>query len=138
MTWSGDSDGFKKAKEVARLLISSLNDNDRAALIPTNISGKESFRLKSEKEVLLKELDGIEIADGTTNLSAALGKTYELLNEPAEQKEIRLITDLGLTGWDQFSISSLKQYDPWIPFKTHHIATKKTPLNGTVTEALPE
>src|SRR5207245_7232619 len=61
MTWSGYGDGFKKAKEVARLLISSLNDSDRAALIPTNISGKESFRLKGEKEVHLKELDGIEI-----------------------------------------------------------------------------
>ena len=134
MTWSGDGDGFKKAKEVARLLISSLNDSDRAALIPTNISGKESFRLKGEKEVLLKELDGIEIADGTTNLSAALGKAYELLNEPAGQKEIRLITDLGLTGWDQFSISSLKQYDPSIPFKTIHIGRKQPPLNGTVRE----
>ena len=134
MTWSGDGDGFKKAKEVARLLISSLNDSDRAALIPTNISGKESFRLKGEKEVLLKELDGIEIADGTTNLSAALGKAYELLNERAGQKEIRLITDLGLTGWDQFSISSLKQYDPSIPFKTIHIGRKQPPLNGTVRE----
>ena len=109
MTWSGDGNGFKQAKEAARLLIRSLNDGDRAALIPTNISASETFRLKREKEVLLKELDGIEIADGTANLPAALGKAYELLNEPAGQKEIRLITDMGLTGWDQFSISSLKQ-----------------------------
>jgi Aerotolerance regulator N-terminal/von Willebrand factor type A domain len=134
MTWSGDGDGFKQAKEVARLLIESLNDGDRAALIPTNISGKEIFRLKGERQVLLKELDGIEIADGTVNLPAALGKAYELLNEPAGQKEIRLITDMGLTGWDQFSISSLKQYDPSIPLKTIRIARKQQPLNGTVRE----
>jgi Aerotolerance regulator N-terminal/von Willebrand factor type A domain len=134
MTWSGDGDGFKQAKEAARLLIGSLNDGDRAALIPTNISGRETFRLKGEKEVLLKELDGIEIADGTANLPAALGKAYELLNEPAGQKEIRLITDMGLTGWDQFSISSLKQYDPSIPFKTIRITRKQQPLNGTVRE----
>lgn len=132
MTWSGDGDGFKQAKEAARLLISSLNDGDRAALIPTNISGKEPFRLKREREVLLKELDGIEIADGTAHLSAALGKAYELLNEPAGQKEIRLITDMGLTGWDQFSISSLKQYDPSIPLRTIRIGRKQQPLNGTV------
>lgn len=134
MTWSGDGDGFKRAKEAARLLISSLNDGDRAALIPTNISGKESFRLKQEKDVLLKELDEIEIADGTANLAAALGKAYELLNEPAEQKEIRLVTDLALTGWDQFSISSLKQYDPSIPLKTIRIGNKQPPLNGTIRE----
>ena len=134
MTWSGDGNGFKRAKEAARLLISALNDSDRAALIPTNISGKEAFRLKTEKEVLLKELDGIEIADGVTNLSAALGKAYELLNEPAGQKEVRLITDMGLTGWDQFSISSLKQYDPSIPLKTIRVARKQQPLNGTIRE----
>jgi hypothetical protein len=134
MTWSGDGNGFKHAKEAARMLIAALNDGDRAALMPTNISGKESFRLKTEKDVLLKELDGIEIADGTTNLSAALSKAYELLNEPAGQKEIRLITDMGLTGWDQFSISSLKQYDPSIPLKTIRIQRKQLPLNGTVRE----
>ena len=134
MTWSGDGNGFKQAKEAARLLISSLNDGDRAALIPTNISAKERFRLKGEKEVLLKELDRIEIADGTANLAVALGKAYELLNEPASQKEIRLISDLGLTGWDEFSISSLKRVDPSIQVKIIRVAGKQKPLNGTVRE----
>lgn len=134
MTWSGDGDGFKQAKEATRLLISGLNDGDRAALIPTNISGKEPFRLKGQKEILLKELDAVEIADGTANFAAALGKAYELLSEPAGQKEIRLITDLGLTGWDQFSLSSLKQYDPSIPLKTLRVASKQPSLNGTVKE----
>src|SRR4249920_1739817 len=55
MKWSGEGDGFKQAKEAARLLIGGLNEGDRAALIPTNTSGKEVFRLKGEKEVLLKE-----------------------------------------------------------------------------------
>jgi hypothetical protein len=56
------------------------------------------------------------------------------LNAPAGQKEIRLITDLGLTGWDQFSTAALRQYDPSIPLKTIHISAKNTPLNGTVKE----
>src|SRR5215472_2952334 len=89
MTWSGDGDGFKQAKEAARFLITSLNDGDRAALIPTDTTGREPFRLKGEKEVLLKELERIEISDGTANFSGALTKAYELLNEPAGQKEIR-------------------------------------------------
>jgi len=134
MNWSGDGDGFKQAKEAARLLISALNAGDRAALIPTNISGREPLRLKGEKEVLLRDLDGIQIAEGTTNLTAALGKAYELLSQPAGQKEIRLITDMGLTGWDQFSLSSLKQYDPSIPFKVIRIGHDQQPLNGAIKE----
>jgi hypothetical protein len=134
MTWSGDGSGFKRAKEAARLLIASLNEGDRAALIPTNISGKAAFRLKEEKEVLSRELEAIEIADGTANFTAALDKAYQLLNAPAGQREIRLITDMGLTGWDQFSIAALKQYDPSIPLKTIHISAKQKPLNGAVKE----
>ena len=134
MAWSGDGSGFKQAKEAARLLITSLNEGDRAALIPTNISGKEAFRLKEEKEVLSRELQAIEIADGTANFTAALDKAYQLLNAPAGQREIRLITDMGLTGWDQFSLAALKQYDPSIPLKTLHVSAKQRPLNGAVKE----
>jgi hypothetical protein len=134
MTWSGDGEGFKQAKEAARLLISALNPGDRAVLIPTNISGHEPLRLKAEKEVLLRDLDAVEIADGTANLSAALGQAYQLLSQPAGQKEIRLVTDMGLTGWDQFSISSLKQYDPSIPLKIIRIGHAQQPLNGAIKE----
>ena len=134
MNWAGDGNGFKQAKEAARLLISGMNDGDRAALIPTDIGGKEAFRLKGQKEVLLKELDAIEIADGTANLSAALSKAYELLQEPAGEKEIRFITDMGLTGWDQFSLASMKRVDPSIALKLIHIGRKQQPLNGSIKE----
>ncbi|MSP40272.1 MAG: VWA domain-containing protein [Deltaproteobacteria bacterium] len=134
MTWAGDGNGFKQAKEAARLLISGLNDSDRAALIPTNSERQEVFRLKSQKDVLLKELENIQIADGTANLSAALSEAYELLNQPAGQKEIRFITDMGLTGWDRFSVATLKQFDPSIALKLIHIGRKQQPLNGSVKE----
>ena len=137
MTWSGDGIGFKQAKEAARLLITSLGDSDRAAIIPTSISGKEPIRLKLEKDVLLKELDQTEIAEGTADYSTALGKAYEILGEPAGQKEIRLISDLGLTGWDNFSMSSLKQVDPAIPVKAIRVGRKQKPLNVAVKEIRP-
>ncbi|MEK6561888.1 MAG: VWA domain-containing protein, partial [Candidatus Binatota bacterium] len=38
MKWSRAGEGFKQAKEAARLLISSLKDGDRVALVPTNRS----------------------------------------------------------------------------------------------------
>jgi len=132
MKWSGDGNGFKQAKEAARLLISALNDGDRAALLPTNITGKEGFRLKSQRNVLLRELEAIEIADGTANLATALDKAYELLSEPAGQKEIRLITDMGLTGWDQFSIAALKRVDPSIPLKLIRVGRQEQPLNAGI------
>ena len=132
MTWSGDGNGFKQAKEAARLLISALNDGDRAALVPTSITGKETIRLKGQKDVLLREVDAVEIADGTANLTAALDKAYELLSAPAGQKEIRLITDMGLTGWDQFSIAALKRVDPSIPVKLIRIGQKVQPLNASI------
>jgi uncharacterized membrane protein YobD (UPF0266 family) len=134
MTWSGDGNGFKQAKEAARLLIAALNDGDRAALLPTNITGKEVIRLKGQKDVLAREIDAVEIADGTANLTATLEKAYELLNEPAGQKEIRLITDMGLTGWDQFSIAALKRVDPSIPVKLIRVGRKEQPLNASIKE----
>ncbi|MGZ8450770.1 MAG: BatA domain-containing protein [Candidatus Binatia bacterium] len=134
MTWSGDGNGFKQAKEAASLLIANLSDGDRAAVIPTNINGKEAFRLKDQKDVLQKEIAGSEIADGTADLPVALSKAYELLNQPAGQKEIRIVTDMALTGWDQFSVAALKQADPSIPLKIIRIGRKQQPLNGAVKE----
>jgi hypothetical protein len=134
MSWAGDGKGFEQAKEAARRLITALKDGDRAAIIPTSLSGAGSVRLKSEKDVLLRELEQIEVSDGTANFSVALGKAFELLREPAGQKHVRLITDMGLSGWDQFSISSLKQIDPSIPLTTIRIGGKRQPLNGTIKE----
>ena len=134
MTWSGDGIGFKQAKEAARVLISALNDGDQAAIIPTSATGLAPARLKGERDALLKELDAVEIADGSGNLVAAFSKAYELLSAPAGQKEIRFIGDLGLTDWDQFSVASLKQVDASIPVKAIRIDRKQTPINGTIKE----
>lgn len=134
MTWSGDGNGFKQAKEAARLLVTSLSDGDRGVIIPTSLADNEPFRLKAEREVLVREVEGIELADGTANITAALSKAYELLNEPAGQKEIRLITDMASTGWDHFSVATLKQYDPSIPIRIIRVGRRQQPLNGTIKE----
>jgi hypothetical protein len=134
MTWSGDGNGFKQAKEAARLLVTSLSDGDRGVIIPTTLAENETFRMKGEREVLVRDVQGIELADGASNIAAALSKAYELLNEPAGQKEIRLITDMALTGWDQFSIASLKQYDPSVPIRIIRVGRRQQPLNGTIKE----
>jgi len=134
MKWSRAGEGFKQAKEAARLLISSLKDGDRVALVPTNRSERGEIRLRGEREVLLKELDGIRISAGTADFSSALGKAYELLREPAAQKEIWLMTDMALTDWDRFSIASLGQHDPLIPLKIIKIGHQGEVLNATIKE----
>ena len=133
MTWSADGNGFNKPK---RPLFSHRRAQRRRPrrLNPNQPDRQGSVSPQGRKGSPVKELERIEISDGTANISAALTKAYELLNEPAGQKEIRLITDMGLTGWDQFSTSSLKQYDPSIPLKTIRTGKQQQPLNGTLKE----
>lgn len=132
MQWSGEGDGFKQAKEALRRLISSLKDSDRATVLATNRMEKGQPRLKSEIPLLLRDLDGIQIAAGTADFSTALSEAYGLLREPATQKEIWLVTDLALTGWDRFAVSSLKQVDPFIPLRIIKVGSKGEPLNATI------
>lgn len=134
MMWSREGDGFKQAKEALRRLIASLRDGDRATVLPTNRVEKGQTRLKSERPLLLRELDGIQIAAGTADFSAPLSEAYRLLKEPSPQKEIWLVTDLALTGWDRFRVSSLKQVDPLVPLRIIKVGNRGEPLNATIKE----
>ena len=134
MKWSREGEGFRQAKEAARLLLSSLKEGDRAAIVPTEASSKSHFRLRDDRELTLSELDGIQIAHGSADFSLALRQAYELLKGPAAQKEIWLITDTALTGWDRFALSALGQYDPLVPLKIIKVGKKGEPLNATIKE----
>ena len=137
MKWSQDRQGFEKAKKAARLLISSKGEGDQVALVPTNAANPlamDRIRFKDRRESLLQELDGIQLTAGTADFSSALGRAYELLQLPTAQKSIWLITDLALTGWDRFHLSTLKQIDPLIPLKIIRTRTKAEPPNATIRE----
>ncbi|HXG53304.1 MAG TPA: BatA domain-containing protein [candidate division Zixibacteria bacterium] len=134
MKWSGGGAGFRRAKDAARTLLSALGEGDRAAVFSTAVSADAPLRLKSERDALLRDLEAIELSDGSADLAAALGKAYELLAEPAGHKEIRLITDLALTGWDDFTIAALKQYDPAVPITILRVGGSRPPVNAAVRE----
>lgn len=134
MKWSRQEEGFKEAKEAVRFLVSSLNEGDRAALIPTGVLERTEIRLKSEKAALLKELDSIQVSDGTADFTLALRKAYQSLRDPAAHKEIWLFTDMALTGWDRFNLAAVGQYDPLIPVKIIKVASSELPLNATIKE----
>jgi Aerotolerance regulator N-terminal/von Willebrand factor type A domain len=134
MTWSRDGEGFKQAKDAAARLFAAMSAGDRAALVATNPPTKEPPRLKREKEVLLRELEGAKIGDGSADFAAALARAYELLREPAAEKEIWVVTDAALTDWDRFNLAGLKQYDPAVPVKVIKVSAKEQPPNAAVRE----
>src|SRR5262245_1959100 len=134
MKWSMDGKGFDAAKESVRRFIAALNEGDRAALIPTNPAPDTQTRMRGEKELLLKELNQIPRADGTADFSAALQKAYDLLREPAPQKEIWIITDLAVTGWDRFAVGALQSYDTLIPLKILKVRPSADAVNATIKE----
>ncbi len=135
MKWSGGGEGFKKAREAARQLISSLKETDRLAVIPASTAGRSQMRPVGEQESLLRELEAIGIAAGTADFARALSRAYELLSkETATQKQIWFITDMALADWDRFSLSALGQYDPLIPLKILKVGKGTEPLNATIKE----
>lgn len=134
MKWNREGEGFNQAKEAARLLLASAGESAKAAVIPTDSAEKGPAGLKSDKKLLLRELEAIQIAAGTADFSSALNKAYELLKEPGAEKEIWLITDAALTGWDRFTLSTLRQYDPLIPLKIIKVDNRGQPSNATVKE----
>jgi len=138
MTWSRAGAGFDKAGEAARRLVSSLKDSDRAAVISTDTWDDGTVRLQDRRELLLRELDRIRISGGTADFSVALKRAYELLKEPSAQKEIWLITDMALTGWDRFNLSELGQYDSSVPLKIVGVETKTEPCCCTAALLCPQ
>ncbi len=134
MQWSQQGEGYEQAKEAARRIVSSLREEDRAALIPTNAPERQQGRLKGDKNFLLRALDGIPLSAGSADFSFALRKAYELLKEPAGQKGIWLITDMALTGWDRLAVSSLGEYDPLIPLKIIKVGNNEDLPNATIKE----
>jgi hypothetical protein len=134
MTWSRDGEGFKQAKDAAARMFASMSAGDGAALVATNPATKERPRLKRQKEVLLRDLEGTKIGDGSADFAAALARAYELLREPAAGKEIWVVTDAALTDWDRFSLAGLKQYDPAVPVKVIKVGAKEQPPNAAVRE----
>ncbi|MBI4524674.1 MAG: BatA domain-containing protein [Deltaproteobacteria bacterium] len=134
MKWSGEGEGLKQGREAAGLILSSLKEGDQAALILTNPKSGAEPRFNPDRQSLIRELDQIEISAGTADFTSALTRAYELLKEPAAQKEIWVITDAGLAGWDRFTLSSLRQYDPLVPVKIIKVERKEPLPNATIQE----
>ncbi|MFQ5917486.1 MAG: BatA domain-containing protein, partial [Candidatus Binatia bacterium] len=134
MKLSQEGEGYRQAKEAARVLISSLREEDQSALIPTNALDGQQIHIKGDQKALLRRLDGIPVSAGTADFSFALRKAYELLKEPSGQKAIWLITDMAQTGWDLLALSSMREYDPQIPLKIIKVGKNGGLPNATIKE----
>jgi hypothetical protein len=132
MEWSGGLGGFERAKEVVRRRLAMLGEGDRAALIPTN--GQHEPALVSDRGALLRALEGVRTTAASADFVAALRKAYALLAERAAEKEIWIVSDGTLTGWERFSVGALEQYDPSIPLKIVRVGAPPMAPNATVKE----
>lgn len=135
MKWAAGGEGWNRVTQAVRRLVSSLKPQDRLAIIATDRKEGGEIRSGNEKEILFRELQSIRLADGTADFARALREAYEILaREPGAQKEIWLITDMALTGWDRFSLAALGNYDPLIPLKVIKVGEGRAGLNATVKE----
>lgn len=132
MEWSGGLKGLERAKEVVRRRLAALGDGDRAALIPTNAPHRPA--LTADRAGLLRELEGIRTTAASADFAGALRTAYELLAERAAEKEIWIVSDGTLTGWEHFSVAALRQYDPAIPLKIVRVGGPPSGPNATVKE----
>lgn len=113
----GEGKGFDRAKDAARSILQAMGPEDRAALIATNPTEEPKIGFKNPSQVVLHDLGDLGPAAGTADFTTSLRQAYELLKDQGGQKALWLVTDLKLTGWDDFSLSSVGQYDPSVPLR---------------------
>ena len=109
---------FALAKEVARRILKMTNKNDRVALflISDEVKPLISY-LTDDRQVLLEKLEGASLSSRPTNLFPGISQAYKILQESGSpNREIILITDLGINGWQGIDGKSIKEFDPEVKF----------------------
>lgn len=122
---------FARARQAARSILEALNDEDRALLIPTNPIGAEEPRFRHPEEAVLKAAS-LQATAGTADVVQALRTAYRMLRDTGGQKALWFVTDLGLNGWDRFSLAAVGEYDPTVPLRIVTVGPEQPPLNATI------
>ena len=109
---------FALAKKVARRILKTMKRNDRAALflISDEVKPLVSY-LTDDRQMLLHKMEGVSLSFRPTNLLPGLSQAYKILKESrSPNREIILITDLGINGWQGFDKNSIKEFEPEVKF----------------------
>lgn len=109
---------FALAKKVARRILKMTKRGDRAALflISDEVKPLISY-LTDDKQILWERLEKGTLSFRPTNLLPGISQAYKILQESGSpNREIILITDLGINGWQGIDGKSIKEFDPEVKF----------------------
>lgn len=109
---------FALAKKVARRILKMTKRGDRAALflISDEVKPLVSY-LTDDKQILWERLEKGTLSFRPTNLLPGVSQAYKILQESGSpNREIILITDLGINGWQGIDGKSIKEFDPEVKF----------------------
>ncbi|MFB0527016.1 MAG: BatA domain-containing protein [bacterium] len=109
---------FALAKKVARRVLKMTKRSDRAALflLSDEVKPLVSY-LTDDRQILLEKLEEGTLSFRPTNLFPGISQAYKILQESGSpNREIILITDLGINGWQGIDGKSIKEFDPEVKF----------------------
>lgn len=109
---------FALAKKVARRILKMTKRSDRAALflISDEVKPLVSY-LTDDRQILLERLEEGTLSFRATNLFPGISQAYKILQESGSpNREIILITDLGINGWQGIDEKSIREFDPEVKF----------------------
>ena len=109
---------FALAKKVARRILKMTKRGDRAALflISDEVKPLVSY-LTDDKQILWERLEKGTLSFRPTNILPGISQAYKILQESGSpNREIILITDLGINGWQGIDGKSIKEFDPEVKF----------------------
>jgi hypothetical protein len=109
---------FALAKKVARRILKMTKRGDRAALflISDEVKPLVSY-LTDDRQIFWERLEEGTLSFRPTNLLPGISQAYKILQESGSpNREIILITDLGINGWQGIDGKSIKEFDPEVKF----------------------
>ena len=109
---------FALAKKVARRILKMAKRSDRTALFLISDEVKPLVPyLTDDRQVPLEKLEGASLSSRPTNLLPGISQAYKILHESrSPNREIILITDLGINGWQGFDEKLITDFDPEVKF----------------------
>jgi len=109
---------FALARKVAGRILKMAKRGDRAAifLISDEVKPLVSY-LTDDRQILRERLEEGTLSFRPTNLLPGISQAYKILQEAGSpNREIILITDLGINGWQGIDGKSIKEFDPEVKF----------------------
>ncbi|MGE3538462.1 MAG: BatA domain-containing protein [Candidatus Tectimicrobiota bacterium] len=107
----GQETRLQRAKTLASRLLQELGSQDSAVVVPlldTREAEQAPLSLSGEQSVLQEHLEAVQPSHARVDMLGAFQRAFALLQETsAPRRRVVLLSDLTLSGWEDFHISRL-------------------------------